>query len=459
MSLPPAQSSSSNADHEVCHRSSTLRRLPVGRRKHPRHAFIAWLQAHPALSLACPDSEFVAELTAHPLYCLASRISVQRWEVMFRCRAPSQAHAQQWHVYGIDVGLKQRSTLLARAALCELLVLRLMRFGGACRVRYPQHHATCVVSRRHFLVSKNLALSLFDEGRRLYGSQRFSDAAKSWGQAALLHHAHSHALLSEMLIEGRQDVPKDGKRAFELAEAGASMGCAHSKGALGRCYMLNFVAVKDHFDHVKGYTFAKKSAAAGSCIGQFVVGLAFKVGQGVAQDSAEAVRRWRLAAEQGHADAQLNLAYMLSKGEGVAQDKAEAVLWYHLAAAQGLAGAQINLGHAFYKGHGVAQDSAEAVRWWRVAAEQGLAHAQHNLGIMYKRGQGVAQDSAEAVRWFRLAAAQGLADSQNILGDMLEKGEGVAPDKLLMLEAVRLYRLAAAQGCHAAIGALQRLGV
>jgi hypothetical protein len=31
-------------------------------------------------------------------------------------------------LYGIDVGLKQRSTLLARAALCELLVLRLMRF-------------------------------------------------------------------------------------------------------------------------------------------------------------------------------------------------------------------------------------------------------------------------------------------------------------------------------------------
>jgi hypothetical protein len=68
------------------------------RGQHPRHAFIAWFAAHPAFSVACPELAFVAELTAHPLYCLASRSSVQRWEVMFRCRAPLQAHAQQWNV-------------------------------------------------------------------------------------------------------------------------------------------------------------------------------------------------------------------------------------------------------------------------------------------------------------------------------------------------------------------------
>jgi hypothetical protein len=192
---------------------------------------------------------------------------------MFRCRAPSQAHAQQWHVYGIDVGLKQRSTLLARAALCELLVLRLMRFGGACRVRYPQHHATCVVSRRHFLVSKHLshpADGVLQEGQRLYEQQRFSDAAKSWGQAAPLQHAASHALLSTMLFEGRPDVPMDEKRAFELAAAGAGMGCAHSKGALGRCYVLGQGVAEDE---AKGLALGRESAAAGSCFGSLWLGL------------------------------------------------------------------------------------------------------------------------------------------------------------------------------------------
>ena len=182
---------------------------------------------------------------AHPLYCRASRSTVQRWEVMFRCRAPSQARAQQWHVYGIDVGLKQRTTLLARAALCELLVLRLMRFRSAGRCRYPLPRAACAVSRRHFLVSKNLADGLFQEGRRLYEQRRYNDAAKSWGQAALLQHGASHAFLSNILFEGRPDVAEDEKRGFELAAAGAAMSCAHSKGALGRCLVSGSGVAKD----------------------------------------------------------------------------------------------------------------------------------------------------------------------------------------------------------------------
>jgi hypothetical protein len=80
------------------------------------------------------------------------RLVVWSTDAPFRCRAPSQIHAQQWNVYDIDIGLKQCSTLLARAA-------------------------TCVVSQRHFLVSKNLADGLFQEGQRLWQCHRFSDTA------------------------------------------------------------------------------------------------------------------------------------------------------------------------------------------------------------------------------------------------------------------------------------------
>jgi TPR repeat protein len=345
-------------------------------RDHKRHAFVAQFEAHPARHLAGPDGKFVAELLVHPLYCRASRSSVQRWEVMFRCRAPSQAHAQQWHVYGIDVGLKQRSTLLARAALCELLVLRLMLFRGACRVRYPQHHASCVVSRRHFLVSKNLADGLFQEGQRLYEQQRFSDAAKSWVQAALLQHAASHAFLASMLHEGKPDLAKDKQRALELAAAGAAMGCVHSKGALGYCLVIGAGVAKDVG---KGLALGRESAAAGSCFGQFVVGWCYYNGLGVAQDYAEAVRLYRLAAAQGNAGAQYYLGCMFQDGRGVAQDYAEAVRLYRLAAAQGNAGAQYYLGCMFQGGRGVAQDYAEAIRFYRLAAAQGHANAITSL--------------------------------------------------------------------------------
>ncbi len=69
----------------------------------------------------------------------------------------------------------------------------------------------------------------------------------------------------------------------------------------------------------------------------------FEKGQGVAQDYAEAVRLYSLAAAQGHADAQFNLGGMFFRGQGVAQDRAEAIRLYRLAAAQGHARAKTNL--------------------------------------------------------------------------------------------------------------------
>ena len=139
---------------------------------------------------------------------------------------------------------------------------------------------------------------------------------------------------------------------------------------------------------------------------QYNLGVMYHHGTGVPKDYAEAVKWWRLAAEQGFARAQSNLGVMYANGEGVAQDYDEAMRLYRLAAEQGLARAQHNLGNMYENGRGVAVDDAEALRWYRLAAEQGLADAQFNLGWMYDEGTGVAVDDAEAVRWYRLAAEQ-----------------------------------------------------
>jgi TPR repeat protein len=219
--------------------------------------------------------------------------------------------------------------------------------------------------------------ALFQEGQRLYGEQRFSEAAERWGRAALLRHGPSHAHASSMLCEGRTGVSVDKKRAFELAAAGAASGCAHSKGALGRCYFFGH-GVAD--DEARGLALGRESAAAGSCFGQYVVGVCYDSGcGGVAKDYAEAVRLFSLAAAQGHAVAQNNLGYMFDKGQGVAQDYAEAVRLYSLAAAQGHAHAQFNLGVMFENGEGVARDSAEAERLYSHAAAQGHARAEEKM--------------------------------------------------------------------------------
>jgi uncharacterized protein len=153
--------------------------------------------------------------------------------------------------------------------------------------------------------------------------------------------APSHAHLSDMLIEGRPGVAKDVKRGFELAAAGAALGCAHSKGALGRCYVWGD-GVAD--DEARGLALGRESEAEGSCFGQVVVAWCQGEGcGGLAQGHAEAVRLYSLAAAQGHAAAQNCLGNMFDDGTGVAQDHAEAVRLYSLAAAQGHAQAQEKL--------------------------------------------------------------------------------------------------------------------
>ncbi len=86
---------------------------------------------------------------------------------------------------------------------------------------------------------------------------------------------------------------------------------------------------------------------------------------------------------------------------------AEALRFYRLGADQGFAPAQHKLGVMYAFGHGVLQDYAEAIKWSRLAANQGYADAQFNLGIAYANGQGVPKDYVSAYMWFNLSAALG----------------------------------------------------
>ena len=63
-------------------------------------------------------------------------------------------------------------------------------------------------------------------------------------------------------------------------------------------------------------------------------GTRYDNGRGVPQDDAEAARWYRLAADQGHADAQFNLGLGYATGKGVPQDYVESHMWFNLSAAQ-----------------------------------------------------------------------------------------------------------------------------
>ena len=98
---------------------------------------------------------------------------------------------------------------------------------------------------------------------------------------------------------------------------------------------------------------------------------------------------------------------MYAYGDGLPQDDTEAVKWFRLAADQEHVSAQFNLGVSYADGRGVPQDDIEAVKWFRLAADQGYATAQARLGLFYMAGTGgVARDLVTAHMWFNLAASR-----------------------------------------------------
>ena len=61
----------------------------------------------------------------------------------------------------------------------------------------------------------------------------------------------------------------------------------------------------------------------------------YATGEGVVEDDVEAVRWYRMAAEQGHAVAQYELGRMYATGMGVLKDAVRVHMWFNIAGANG----------------------------------------------------------------------------------------------------------------------------
>ncbi len=103
-------------------------------------------------------------------------------------------------------------------------------------------------------------------------------------------------------------------------------------------------------------------------------------------DYATAFKEWQPLAEQGEADAQVNLGLLYDFGKGVPQDYGQARDWYLKAAEQGHALAQANLGVMYWMmGPGVLQDYVQAHMWANLAAAQSQEQAPTLRDILAKK--------------------------------------------------------------------------
>ena len=117
------------------------------------------------------------------------------------------------------------------------------------------------------------------------------------------------------------------------------------------------------------------TAQADTAHDMFEKGVAADDGPNGRSDPSLAYRYYQEAAEQGDADAELNLGLMNDSGVGTLADAGQAALWYARAAAHGQGRASFNLGQLYEAGEGVPQDRMLAAAWFARAAQEGIAAA------------------------------------------------------------------------------------
>ena len=161
-------------------------------------------------------------------------------------------------------------------------------------------------------------------------------------------------------------------------------------------------------DYSTAFREFKSLADQGNSSASFYVGWMYQNGMGVQQNDQEAQIYFTTAKLLGgEANLNFNFAVQYNYGWGVPQDYKEAVKWYKLSAEQGSSGAQSSLGLMYKNGEGVPQNDIEGVKWLRLSAEQGDLSGQNNLGVAYRDGRGVLQDYILAHMWLNLAASKG----------------------------------------------------
>jgi uncharacterized protein len=115
-------------------------------------------------------------------------------------------------------------------------------------------------------------------------------------------------------------------------------------------------------------------------------------------DYATALERWEPIAIRGHSKAQYLLGCLHDQGHGAIQDDEEAVKWFRVAAEQNNADAQFALGEKYLTGKGVARDVLVATKWYICAFKNGHSLAGDRLDeVFYFGGSDYIKEANEAL--------------------------------------------------------------
>lgn len=269
------------------------------------------------------------------------------------------------------------------------------------------------------------------------------DIAISWYRiAANMGFGPSQTKLGDFYLYGEGDQPSSNYgKALYWYSLGAEQNDPSALFGLGIMHAEGFGVEKDAG---AASAYFERAAEVGDLGAQIVLG-----NQYFDEQKYDAAAKYlQLAADQGDADSQYNLAILYEVGAGVDRDFVKMTELFGLAAAQQMPEAQHAYALSYLNGLGVDQNYLTAFKWQKLAAEQGLLDAQFALANMYLQGHGTTRDLTNASKWFLVAAEQGDVRSQVNLTRLLYESVDEQQDRAY---ALMWASIAAKTGLTAAV--------
>jgi hypothetical protein len=328
----------------------------------------------------------------------------------------------------------------------------------------------------NYVAMKSLGYLLMD-GR---GVEKDEEAARRWFLRAAEEGNNRRAMYNLGVLSGRKFPDTNGTaEAFRWFQKGAASDDALACLSLANFYFHGWGVVETNLGRYRYWRF--RAAVLGATEAQYLMGAAYRMGDGVPQDRQESLAWYEKAAVKNDPMACYDLAlmcleektnrasierandYMLRAARGgnreaqfqcamsrfrgdIALDCQGATEWLEKSANSEWPRAEFTLFQLYYYGVAASSncppypnDKTMAVKWLRRAADHGNLKAQATLGVMLLRGGQVEQNKVEAEKWLTDAAQHGYSPAQNDLGYAIFHGDA---DNTNLVEAAVWCRLA-----------------
>ncbi|KAL4230009.1 hypothetical protein ACF0H5_010397 [Mactra antiquata] len=220
--------------------------------------------------------------------------------------------------------------------------------------------------------------------------------------------------------------------------------------AIGKGIMGNQEALKQNYKAAAEHW--EESSQLGHAKSHFNLAVCYETGTGVKKDLKEAVRLYKLAAEDLHPQAMYNLGILYMDGtQHTPKHLNKGLELVTLAADFGLSEAQCYLG--IYYTNEENEDSKKAVHYLTLSANHKNTEAEYSLALCYQHGYGVEENMCKAASLFSKAADKQHPEALYSLAVFYRDGLGGLPKDIDYSK--ELMKQAADNGCEEAINEIQ----